>query len=90
MGNNNTSDRDDAFLTVTATSGTLSLNKDSNAGLHAVGGGGLTVNGAVVKLTGSGGDQIWRRASVAVNSGTFDLSGTSETIGSQAVQAAEW
>ncbi len=43
---------------------------------------GLTVNsGGTVKLTGTGGDQIYDGNSVTV-SGTFDLNGNSETIGS--------
>jgi autotransporter-associated beta strand protein len=86
LGNDNSSsnanpDQDDAFLTVVMTSGTLGLNKGaSNA--HAVGGGGLTVNGGVVQLTGTTGDQIYDAAPVTVNGGTFDMDGKSETIGS--------
>ena len=81
LGNNNGNDRDDAFLTVQNTAGTLILNKASNSGLHAVGGGGLTVAAGVVSLGGSGGDQIYDAAPVAVTGGTFDTSGNSETIG---------
>ena len=44
-------------------------------------GGGLTVVGATVKLSGSGGEQIYDGALVTMNSGTFDLNGLSETVG---------
>jgi autotransporter-associated beta strand protein len=86
LGNDNSSsnanpDQDDAYLTVVMTSGTLELNKGAS-GAHSVGGGGLTVNGGGVQLTGTTGDQIYDGAPVTVNGGTFDMDGKSETIGS--------
>lgn len=64
--------------------GTLNLNKASSGGTHVVGGPGLTINsGALARITGTGGDQIYDGASVTVAAGgTFDLNGNSETFGS--------
>ena len=56
------------------------LAKTSSAVVHAIGGAALTVNGATVKLGGTGGDQVYDDASVLVNSGTFDTSGRSEAL----------
>jgi autotransporter-associated beta strand protein len=81
LGNNNASDRDNVFLTVVATQGNLVLNKGLSF-THAVGGGGLTVNGGTVTLAGNGGDQIDDAAPVTVTTGTFDLAGKNEKIGS--------
>ncbi len=63
--------------------GSVNLNKSSSSGAHCVGGPGLTVNnGGSVKITGTGGDQIYNGATVALSpGGTFDLNGNSETIG---------
>ncbi|MCL4204010.1 MAG: autotransporter-associated beta strand repeat-containing protein, partial [Pirellulaceae bacterium] len=71
---------DNAGLGVTATDGTVELAKISSADVHAIGGGGLTVNGAIVLVSGSGGDQILDGVGIAVNGGMVDLNGTSETI----------
>jgi autotransporter-associated beta strand protein len=62
--------------------GSVNLNKSSNGGTHAVGGPGLTVNsGGLVKITGTGGDQIYDGATVALSAGaTLDLNGNNETI----------
>ena len=51
----------------------------SSSSVHAID-QGLTLNGGVVQLAGAGGDQINNTASVAINGGTFDMGGTSETI----------
>ncbi len=63
--------------------GTVNLNKASSGGTHAIGGPGLTVNnGALAKITGTGGDQIYDGATITLNFGaTFDLNGNNETIG---------
>ncbi|HXI71632.1 MAG TPA: glycosyl hydrolase family 28-related protein [Verrucomicrobiae bacterium] len=63
--------------------GAVNLNKSSSGGAHAIGGPGLTVNsGGLAKITGTGGDQIYDGATVALNSGgTLDLNGNSEVIG---------
>ena len=71
---------DNVGLAVTANAGTLILAKASSAGVHAVGGGGLTVGGGTVQLGGTGGDQILDGARVTVNSGTLDMAGLSETV----------
>lgn len=71
---------DNNSLGVTVSAGTLNLNKTSSGGVHAIGGGGLTINsGATAKITGTGGDQIYDGGSVTDN-GTFDLSGNSEAV----------
>ena len=61
---------------------TLELAKASSPGNHTIGsaGTGLTVNsGASVRITGSGGEQIYSQADVTVNTGgTFDFNGQSE------------
>ena len=62
--------------------GTVNLNKASSSGAHCIGGPGLTVNSGLAKITGTGGDQIYDGATVALAAGgTFDLNGNSETIG---------
>ncbi len=74
---------DNGWAAATVNSGgTLLLGKTSGSSTHAIGGGGLMVNsGGTLQLTGTGGDQIYDGASVSI-SGTFDLDGNSETIGS--------
>ena len=74
------SDNVAAAATVNA-GGILQLAKSSTAGVHALG-GTLTINSnGLCQLTGTGGDQIYYGASVAVNAGgTFDLNGQSEGI----------
>ena len=79
LGNNKAgTDRDDAYLRVVASAGTLALNKGSSSSVHAVGGGGLTVAGGTVTLAGSGGDQIYNAAPVTLAGGTFNTAGLSE------------
>ncbi len=61
--------------------GTVNLNKASSGGAHCIGGPGLTINSGLAKITGTGGDQIYDGATVALSTGgTFDLNGNSETI----------
>jgi autotransporter-associated beta strand protein len=73
---------DNSSTGIIVNQGTLNLNKASGSHAHVIGGPGLTVNtGATARITGTGGDQIYDSASVAVSSGgTFDLNGNSETI----------
>ncbi len=70
---------DNPGLRASANAGTLLLDKDSSAAVHAIG-GALTVAGGTARLTGTGGDQIADTAGVTVNSGSFDLNARSETI----------
>ncbi|MGA2245883.1 MAG: glycosyl hydrolase family 28-related protein, partial [Verrucomicrobiota bacterium] len=74
---------DNAYASATVASGaTLLLAKASSSSAHAIGGGGLTINsGGLVRITGTGGDQISDSSGVA-SSGTFDLNGNSETVAS--------
>lgn len=72
---------DNVGLGVTVNAGTLVLAKASTGSVHAIGGGGLTINGGTAQLAGTGGDQIWDGAGVTLNGGSFDLNGRSETIG---------
>ena len=73
---------DNTGLALTANSGTVTLEKNSSATVHAIGSGGLTIAGATVKLAAAaGGDQILDTAPVTINGGTFDLEGATETIG---------
>jgi hypothetical protein len=73
---------DNSYAVATVASGaTLLLDKTSSSGVHAIG-VNLTINsGGLVQITGTGGSQIYHDASVDV-SGTFDLNGDSETVGS--------
>ncbi len=49
---------DNVGFALTATAGTVILAKTSSATVHAIGGATLTVNGATVKLAGTGDDQL--------------------------------
>ncbi len=83
-GNWTTSGNSDNGSTgVIVNKGSFYLNKASSGSTHAVGGPGLTVNnGALAKITGTGGDQIYDGATVALSpGGTFDLNGNNETVG---------
>ena len=69
---------DNTNLGVVVADGTVILDKASSTSpdVHAIGGGGLTINGGVVQLSGTGGAEIWGGASVNINSGgTLDLDG---------------
>jgi autotransporter-associated beta strand protein len=59
--------------------GILVLAKQSSASAHALG-TTAAVNGGILRLGGTGGDQIYDNVNVTVNSGTFDLNGLSETV----------
>ena len=71
---------DNTGLGMMVNAGTLVLAKSSSASVHAIGGGGLTVNGGTAQLGGSGGDQIYDSANVTVSSGAFETNGQSETF----------
>src|SRR5262245_54578791 len=68
--------------------GTLILAKTSSAGIHAIGGGGLTISGGTVQLGGTGSDQIYDFANVTLTSGGLDLNGTSEFINTLNLQGS--
>jgi fibronectin-binding autotransporter adhesin len=70
---------DNNSVAVVATSGTVILAKTSTSGVHAVG-AGLTVQGALVQLGGTGGDQIYDGTGITITSGTFDMNGMNETV----------
>ncbi|HEV2971100.1 MAG TPA: autotransporter-associated beta strand repeat-containing protein [Pirellulales bacterium] len=75
---------DNTGLAVAVNSGTVVLAKTSsgspNPDVHAIGALGLSVNGGIAQLGGTGGDQIFDSASVTVTSGAFDTNGQSETF----------
>jgi autotransporter-associated beta strand protein len=73
---------DNTNLWLYVDSGTVILAKTSSSSpdVHAVG-GPLFVDGGTVRLGGTGGDQIYDLAGVAVQSGSFDTNGQSETFG---------
>jgi RHS repeat-associated protein len=76
---------DDSGLQLIVDSGTVILDKASSnsPNVHAVGGGGMTINGGTVRVSGTGSAQFFDQAAVTVNSGgTFDLNGNSATIDS--------
>ncbi len=77
---------DNTGLGLTVTAGTTVLGKTSSSGVHAIGGGGLTVNGGIAQLGGSGGDQIYDSANVTVNSGAFDTNGLTEQFNSLSLE----
>ena len=74
---------DNTGLALTVNSGTVVLAKSSSASVHAVGSGGLVIEGSgVVQLSGTGGDQISDSATVTIqNAGVLTLAGHNETIG---------
>lgn len=74
-------------LMVNVTAGELHLGKTSSGSVHAVYGISGIANGATVKLTGTGGDQIYSANSSnlygvqgMVAGSTFNLNGNSETL----------
>ena len=69
---------DNSYLNATVSSGTLTLGKTSSAGVHALGGTATASTGGTLKLGGTGGDQIYSGASVAMAGGTFDMAGLTE------------
>ena len=54
--------------------------------MHSVGQSGLTVNGGIAQLAGTGGDQIIDSGSVTVISGTFDTNGRNEAFTTLSLQ----
>ncbi len=82
---------DNSGLGVIVNNGTVILAKSSSgsAGVHAVGGTGLMINGGIVQLGGTGGDQIYDGSDVSVTAdGEFDMEGQSETIHQLTLSAA--
>ena len=79
-----TNDNNNFLLNVTA--GEVQLNKASTNDVNAMAGIIEIANGATVKITGTGGDQIYNGNAVnygvngVVAGSTFDLNGNSETI----------
>ena len=75
---------DNFNLEVVVNSGTVILAKTSsgspNPDVHAIGQPGLTINGGLAQLGGTGGDQIYDLAPVTITSGAFDTNGLSETF----------
>ena len=60
---------------------TLTLNKTSSASVHAMGGQLNSTHGsALIRLAGTGDDQIWDGSTVNMNAGGFDMNGRNETI----------
>jgi fibronectin-binding autotransporter adhesin len=70
---------DNVGLGLIVSSGTVLLAKTSNAGVHAIGGPGLTLTGGTVRFAGTGDDQIWNGAGGLIRGGTLDLNGRNET-----------
>ncbi|MGN6370313.1 MAG: beta strand repeat-containing protein, partial [Phycisphaerae bacterium] len=77
---------DDNFASdVTVSSGTLLLAKSSDPTHHAFG-VASRINGGTLALGGTGGDQIYDSATVALNSGAFDANGRSESFNTLSLQ----
>jgi fibronectin-binding autotransporter adhesin len=71
---------DNSGLTALVSAGTLVLDKASSATVHALGGGEHRVeSGATLRLSGSGGDQIFNDSLLTLL-GTLDMNGRSESI----------
>ena len=73
---------DNAFLQLHSFAGTVLLDKVGASSVHAA--SLLDVEGGLVKVTGTNGDEIYDANTLTVNSGTFDLNGHSELVGSLA------
>lgn len=75
---------DNTRLSITLNAGTVILDKVSqnNPGVHAV--SGLIVNAGLLRLAGSGDDQIYDATAVQVNGGVFDMNGHGEAFASLA------
>lgn len=76
-----TSDNASLRVNVTGTGTVVNLAKASSGSFHALGGNATsTINaGTTMKVTGTGGDQIYYQHDLQVD-GTFDLNGTTEGI----------
>jgi fibronectin-binding autotransporter adhesin len=70
---------DNGYLNMHVAAGTVLLDKTGAVGQRAT--SALFVEGGTAKLAGSTGDQIYDGNAVTMTSGTFDLNGQSETIG---------
>ena len=75
-------DNDGLGLVVTAGTVVLAKASSDSPDVHAVGGGGLTVDsGGTVQLSGAGGYEIYQGAAVIVNAGgVLDLDGQNQTF----------
>jgi len=73
---------DNKFLAMNISGGTVILDANSAANLHALGSGTTVVtNNSTLQLSGSGGYQISNACTLLVsNASTFDLNGQSQTI----------
>jgi len=70
---------DNASFAIKVNAGTVVLNKASDGTHHALG-GASTVSGGTLKLSGTGGDQIYSGVTLTVSSGAFDMNGLSESM----------
>ena len=80
-------DDNDSF-TLAVRQGTVELNKASDVGHHALSRITAIDPGAVVKLTGTGGDQVYGGGDVHLTGGTFELSGSGQNGTNLYVDAA--
>lgn len=71
---------DNGNFALTVDSGTLILAKASSSFVHAIGGAGLTINGGLVQISGTGTNQISSGGSVSMSGGTLDLNGKNQSI----------
>ncbi len=72
---------DNTRMRLQVNEGTLQLGKTSSSSVHAVGGtNALILNNGTIRITGTGGDQIFDNSSIQINGGTFDLNGQSEAL----------
>lgn len=77
---------DNSGLSMIVNSGTVLLAKDSEVFVHAIS-QLLRINGGLVRLGGTGGDQIYNETPVTVAGGTLDLATFSETVRSVTLQS---
>jgi autotransporter-associated beta strand protein len=70
---------DNGSLGIIVNAGMVNLNKSSSSA-HSVGGPGMTINGGVTRITGTGGDQIYNPANVTLTGGMLDFYGNAETF----------
>ena len=76
---------DNDGLGMIVNAGIIILAKTSSSVVHAIGGGGLTINGGTVQLAGSGGDQIYNGCPIILNGGNLVTTGTSEAVSTLAL-----
>ena len=70
---------DDAYLGMNVNAGTVLLAKSSSASVHGLGSASTIAGPGVLKLGGTGGDQIYSGVTITMNTnGTLDMGGTSE------------